>query len=222
MYVKTQIADGITNDLHEGTVMLARNADESDEVTGPTGDGHTTTADAAVSTNRRNQFVTHAASMYSRSLLLYFRRRGQSLEDAEDLVQETLFRFCTISDFDSINNVESYLFSTAYRLLVDSYRKDQRTPVKLADAVDVELRHCEWPGAESRLSSQQELIGLMKRVEQLPRQRRRTFVLRKFEELPYKKIADDMGITVGSVRKHLSAAMRDCKQHMQEFHSAVE
>lgn len=144
-------------------------------------------------------------------------RMVRNWEDAEDIVQEAFVRLFSVGDIKGIRSIEAFLLTATHRLAIDYLRKRNRMPlnctyneeaVKVADAS---------PHAETHCALRQELLILFEKVEQLPRQRRRAFKLRKFDGLSYKEIADIMSVTVGSVRKHLSAALDDCRTHLAQF-----
>lgn len=165
----------------------------------------------------RNEFISEISKAYSRRLLCYFNRMIHSQEDAEDLVQETYYRLCTVRNLGEVRNVEAFLFTTAYRLAVDLIRRQQRTPIAHAAAVEVDKLPNQMPCAEDYCSSREELLLLFNKVRDLPPRRQRTFILRKFQDMSYQDIAEEMGVTIGSVRKHLSAAVSDCRAHLLAY-----
>lgn len=165
----------------------------------------------------RVESIEKASSAYTRKISSYVYRIVHSAEDTEDIVQETFARLCAVPEIGQIRNLEAFLFTTAYRLAVDLLRRNKRAPIDGRAAVAVEEVRDLAPQAETHLAGRQELALLYERVEALPPQRRRTFILRKFRDLSYQQIAEEMGITVGSVRKHLSAALHDCRSHLEQY-----
>jgi len=159
----------------------------------------------------RNMIIENACGIYKRPLSIYIYRIVKSFEDTEDIVQETFVRLCGADDIFAVRNLEAFLFTTAYRLAIDFLRRQKRAPIDRSREIEPETICDLAPHAESHYAGKQELDRLYARVATLPPQRRRTFVLRKFHDLSYREIAEEMGITVGSVRKHLSAALSDCR-----------
>ena len=166
---------------------------------------------------RRNEYLDSVSKEYSKRLLCYLMNIVRSKDDAEDLVQETFCRLCTVRDLGKVRNIEAFLFTTAYRLAIDMIRREKRTPIGHASKMEVDEVADSGPGADVSCSSRQELSLVWKKVQVLPPQRRRTFVLRKFHHMSYQDIAKEMDITVGSVRKHLSAALSDCRTFLATY-----
>ena len=167
--------------------------------------------------DRRNYFIDQVSKMYAKRLLYYLSNIVHSRDDAEDLVQETFFRLCTVRDLSEVRNIEAFLFTTAYRLAIDLIRRQKRTPFGYASKMEVDEVADRQPYADDGYSSRQELSLLWTKVQVLPPQRRRTFILRKFNHMSYQDIAEEMNITVGSVRKHLSAALSDCRAYLAGY-----
>ena len=165
----------------------------------------------------RNNYIDKISKEYSNRLLFYLTNIVRSKDDAEDLVQETFCRLCAVTDLGKVRNIEAFLFTTAYRLAIDMIRRRKRTPIGHASKMEVDEVADSGPGADESCSSRQELSLVWKKVQVLPPQRRRTFILRKFHHMSYQDIAKEMDITVGSVRKHLSAALCDCRSFLATY-----
>ncbi|WP_405240759.1 RNA polymerase sigma factor [Lentisalinibacter orientalis] len=165
----------------------------------------------------RQEYIVGACSFYGKRLYQYFKSRGYPVEDCEDLVQETLCRLCTVEDVREIRNLEAFLFTTAYRLSVDWIRKEHRLPGKNLVHVDPDEAGSEEARSEDYCVALEQLRFVTAKIRALPAQRKKVLMLRKLGEMSYQDIADEMGITIGSVRKHLSAAVKDCRDHLASY-----
>jgi RNA polymerase sigma-70 factor (ECF subfamily) len=58
-------------------------------------------------------------------------------------------------------------------------------------------------------------------IDRLPPQCRAAFTLRVFHEYSYKEVADHLGISVKTVEKHISRAMRDTNGYLKIRYSAT-
>lgn len=75
---------------------------------------------------------------YCRPLTLFAAGRTDSLQDAEDIVQETFLRAWQNSqNFNSDCSLKTWLFTIAYRLIVSAWRK--KKPQRLSDKIAVQL-----------------------------------------------------------------------------------
>lgn len=60
---------------------------------------------------------------------------------------------------------------------------------------------------DARLISQEEMNRINRVIAQLPPRCRQVFVLAKIERLPYKEIADFLGISVKTINIHVAKAL---------------
>jgi RNA polymerase sigma factor (sigma-70 family) len=139
------------------------------------------------------------------------RRRGQSREDAEDLVQEAFMRLhAFLHEGNEVQKPEAFLMRTALNLVVDSRRRDQRERREqfLSETVE-ELPLIDLgPTPEDILSAQQRLLQ-MKRVldHQVSERTREVFFLHRLEGFTHEEIAARMQMSVRTVEKHIARAV---------------
>jgi len=87
---------------------------------------------------------------YCRPLTIFAAAKTGTVQDAEDIVQETFLRaFKNINSFNSVYSLKSWLFTIAYRLIVSNYRKrkPQRLSAEAADqliAVEPDSQQSQW------------------------------------------------------------------------------
>ncbi len=79
---------------------------------------------------------------YCQPLTLFAAGKTATLQDAEDIVQETFLRaYKYIHSFNSKYSLKNWLFTIAYRLIVSGYRK--KRPQQLSDKAAVQLAAAE-------------------------------------------------------------------------------
>ena len=67
---------------------------------------------------------------YSRPLADYAAGKTQTVQDAEDVVQETFMRaFVNLKSFDAQYSMKNRLFTISYRLIISGYRKKRPIPL---------------------------------------------------------------------------------------------
>ena len=75
---------------------------------------------------------------HCRSLTVFAVSKTGTLQDAEDIVQETFLRaYQNINSFNSRYSLQNWLFTIAYRLIVSEYRK--KRPQRLSDEAAAQL-----------------------------------------------------------------------------------
>lgn len=131
--------------------------------------------------------------------------RTLSAADVDDLIQESYARLWT-SDLSSIDNSRAYFFSVIRNLVFEQARRARIVPMERMGEIESLRIISEAPGPEQSVGARQELERLRAVLADLPPQCRRTFELRKFNGLSIRETAAEMGVSEGTVEKHLTKA----------------
>jgi RNA polymerase sigma-70 factor (ECF subfamily) len=140
---------------------------------------------------------------YQRRLFGFLLRRVP-LQHSEDLFQETWLRVVRAREsFDPARRFSTWLFQIANNLCRDGARRsvvEARERTRLRS--DVETPDgAAAAAADAKLDAQQ-------RLAQLPEPLREVLVLRYFEDLGEREIAEIVGVPPGTVKSRLHAAVR--------------
>lgn len=143
------------------------------------------------------------------ALRRWLARRKVAGLDIDDVVQET---YATLVELDSVAHIvnpRTYTFSIAYSIILQHVRHCR--VVSLASLAEWERRRVDTDddlSAEQRVSDHEELQLIAERMGLLPQKCRQAFSLRKVEGLTQKEVAQRMGISEGTVEKHISKALK--------------
>ena len=159
---------------------------------------------------------------YARKVLNFVYRMVHSLEEAEDLTQETFVavyqKLGTLQDSDKF---EAWLFRIARNFIYQRYRK--RAPA----AVSIDA-----PSEDGRLMTElvdgrknpdeeyqtQELEGVITNViAELPEKYREVFVLSALQQLSYQQIADIVGRSLPSVKTDIHRARLEVRDSVKKY-----
>lgn len=150
-------------------------------------------------------------------LVAYLRRRGPSLDDAEDVVQDAFARFHRAGHDVADADARPLLFAISKNLLKDRWKAGARRPAPAGRADSADLQDA-WDAAASDAPSQEreaigreDLAAAAAVIRALPPRCRDAFLLHRFEGLTYRQIADRLGVSVSMVEKHLADALRRLK-----------
>jgi len=130
--------------------------------------------------------------------------------DAEDLVQETYFR--AIRGAESLragSNVKSWLFTILRNIRLNQLRQ-QRTAPKFIELdagegkTDIAIETSPDPYAHYVGKTERERVR--EAIQQLSSELREIILLREFEELTYREIANLLGCPIGTVMSRLARA----------------
>jgi len=148
------------------------------------------------------------------NLVRFLTARTGSRPAAEDLAQELYVRLATREPGPPPDNPTALIYRAALNLLLDRARGESRSAARDAawrDAARTSLggeEVADDPGADEVVASRQRLRQLVDAVADLPPQMQRAFRLHKLEGLSHADTARAMGLSVKSVEKHVSAALK--------------
>ncbi|HEU0096530.1 MAG TPA: sigma-70 family RNA polymerase sigma factor [Rhizomicrobium sp.] len=137
-------------------------------------------------------------------LLAYINRRCRNSSLSEDIMQETLLRVIEQSRKNEIEQPLAYAYRVADSVIFAQARKTGRE-TEIGDA-DFES---DVPLADEVLEHKQRTEIFRKALAELTPLRRTIFVKRYLERKSRREIADEMGIGLESVKKHLVRAIVD-------------
>jgi RNA polymerase sigma factor (sigma-70 family) len=164
--------------------------------------------------------TTHTAriaDLYQRhftELVAFLSRRVASRELATDLVQELFVRLLSRDDLVAgVEHDRGYLYSSVRHLATEATRSPRWR--ECAAEPDLESEPEEAPPPDALIEDRQTIARLVKVVGRLPPRCREVFILHKFEHLSYAEVAERMGISVGSVEKHMSRALGTCRAEIE-------
>jgi RNA polymerase sigma factor (sigma-70 family) len=152
----------------------------------------------------------------AKSLRQYVGRVLRTSGDAEDIVQEAFVRLWRAFDRADIQNPRAVLFKTARNLALNHLRNARLRNSETARAyADESFRH-ETKGAEEGMIASEEAAACRLLMAELPLRCREAFVLRVVDELSYKEMAREMGLSVSTIEKHVGKGKQLCKQRLAD------
>lgn len=164
---------------------------------------------------------------FQKPLFNFFYRMVGKRETAEDLVQETFVKLCRFgSSFrGSDAKFSTWLYSVAGNQCRDYLRHSSRRPEVLLDTIeDSESDSQEDTGPSTPDSPVEEEIlrketGRIIRdaIESLPNKEKEALVLREYNGLDYKEIADVLNCPIGSVKVLIFRARQRLRGKLKDF-----
>lgn len=144
----------------------------------------------------------------------FFYFKLNSVEIAEDLVQETFLRLWEArTRLKTDTNLETYIFRIATNLATDQLRRMERN-MEVQTEKELAAPGLD-SGGDAELAQLQKIIS--KIVLSLPDGSRTAFILSRQENLSHKQIAEIMDISVKTVEKHIGRALQILKERLEKF-----
>ncbi len=148
----------------------------------------------------------------------------QNREDALDIAQEVFLKtYRSLDKWRPTGRFKSWLLRIAVNMSIDHLRRRNRKPRFVGtedlrqfghEAVKEHLQ----PRKPSDMVSDSELGGLIRKaVDKLPEKQKVVFMLRHYEGLLLKEIAEIMNCTEGTVKTHLFRATGKLRGELQEL-----
>ena len=151
---------------------------------------------------------------YYKELLNYLSHSVGDRDAAADILQDAYVRAITRNpagaEAAQVDEPRAMLYRIAKNLRVDAYRKAVLRQHESLEHVELFAREADEP--EHQLHSAQLTRSLLDAIEALPLRCRQAFILYKFEHLSHAEIAEQMGISINMVEKHIIKGMLACKQ----------
>jgi RNA polymerase sigma-70 factor (ECF subfamily) len=150
-------------------------------------------------------------------LMKILRRKGRSQEDAEDLIQEAMLRLHVYCQAAPVANEEAFLRQAVRNLSVDQYRRDRgdlRCSISIddLDAPSPFIARISTP--EEALESEQRLHNITALLDGLGRRTRDIYFAHR-AGYSYAEIADHMGISTITIKRHIERALLAIMEHVQ-------
>ncbi len=164
----------------------------------------------------------HKSKVYNLAL-----KMTGSVQDAEDIVQDTLVKAIDkIDQFRGESAFGTWLYSIALnqtRALLANYKKADLKPIEeylpSINSIDTEhnsIRLFDWRDPH-KLLEQNELKDIIDdAIEALPLIYKEAFILRYYEELSIKKVADLIGESVASAKSRVLRARVALRDHLSK------
>lgn len=134
-----------------------------------------------------------------------------SPSEVDDLVQETYARLLRARERGAVSHPRGLLFATARNAARDQFRRRTTANTFPIAEMDESRVFDDAPSAAETASRQQETDLLAAAIAELPPRCREILVLRKFENLSHREIAERLGISVHTVEAQLTKALHRCE-----------
>lgn len=139
----------------------------------------------------------------------YLRKQFPTVQDVDDVVQESYLRLLKVRNSTRIQSVKAFLFGIANHLAIDIIRKGKRIAARV-DIEDITALNVmeDGPDAAEVASVHQEVALLAEAIHSLPRRCREIMILRKLEHLSHQEIAGKLGISPSTVEAQVNRGMK--------------
>jgi RNA polymerase sigma-70 factor (ECF subfamily) len=162
--------------------------------------------------NGSENAFTHLYKLYYSELCNYASNLCGSDELAEDIVQHTMIKIWEKGlDLNINTSLKGYLLKSVYYQFIDTQRKlkkeDNKLEILKQEAL---LEFIDFSSEE--IENIYRLIDI--EINNLPKQCKEVFLLGKKEGLKYKEIAEKLNISIKTVERHISLALKKLREKL--------
>lgn len=150
---------------------------------------------------------------FESKLLRYGTRFLAGDEDIQDIVQDVFISaYQNIQSFDSTQKFSSWIYRIAHNAFINTMKKNSRIPLPSID-FDTLISHLVYEDPKEIEREQEDMKKMINiGMDKLPAKYREVLTLYYLEEIPYKEIADILGVPVGTVGIRLKRAKKSLKE----------
>ena len=160
---------------------------------------------------------------YKDRLFSYILYQVRNADVAEDIFQETFVKVViTIRDgrYTESGKFFSWVTRIAHNLVIDFFRREKGENTVSTDESEVDLLNnakladrC----AQSAIDSEQTFIDLQHLIEKLPQEQREVVQMHYFQEMTFKEIAEEKGISINTALGRMRYGILNMRKMAQRF-----
>lgn len=150
--------------------------------------------------------------LYADSLYRFILKNVKDKDKAKDIVQDTYEKLWLKVSETEAKNAKSYMFTTAYRTMIDYLRKDQRQGT-MEEAPMIAVSH------NKQYSDLKEILN--EALSKLPEIQRSVVMLRDYEGYSYAEIAQITNLNESQVKVYIFRARTFLKNYIGSIEKVV-
>ncbi|WP_410220179.1 RNA polymerase sigma factor [Pedobacter sp.] len=159
---------------------------------------------------------------YSGSLQSFALNFTKDIEDANDLVQDTLLKAVTYyNKFKEGTNLKGWLFTIMRNTFINNYRRTIKTNAIITQSDDISSANLYYSAAKNTAERKFVLGDIHKALATLQPEYQVPFV-KYFEGFKYHEIADELNIPIGTVKTRIHVARGILKKYLKTYATEMQ
>jgi|GEM_PF-508855 len=159
--------------------------------------------------------LLEALQEHESALRKFFTARVHCPHTAADLFQQMAEKLLRMKPGTDIDNARAYLYRSAQNEIISHYRGENTREQYETEYAETQSEA--EANVEKTLIDRNKISLLNDRLQQLPELTQQVFWLYRIEHLRQKEIAEQLGVSLSSVEKHLASALKHCRNALREM-----
>ena len=160
---------------------------------------------------------------YKDRLYSYILYNVRNTDVADDIFQETFVKVVvTIRDgrYTETGKFFAWVTRIAHNLVIDFFRREKGENTVSTDETDVDILNnakLAERSAQGAIDSEQTLVDLQLLINKLPQEQREVVQMHYFQEMTFKEIADEKGISINPALGRMRYGILNMRKMAQRF-----
>jgi RNA polymerase sigma-70 factor (ECF subfamily) len=160
---------------------------------------------------------------YKDRLYSYILYNVRNTDVADDIFQETFVKVVvTIRDgrYTETGKFFAWVTRIAHNLVIDFFRREKGENTVSTDETDVDILNnakLAERSAQGAIDSEQTLVDLQLLINKLPQEQREVVQMHYFQEMTFKEIADEKGISINTALGRMRYGILNMRKMAQRF-----
>jgi RNA polymerase sigma-70 factor (ECF subfamily) len=139
-------------------------------------------------------------------LYAFVLKHTRDKHQTEDILQHCYMKLWEHIDGVDVTRIDNLLFTYARHAVIDQVRKMQASIITFKEVMDDQVAH--EPATENGLNDAERSRQVLALVNKMPPKRKQVFVLVREYGMSYDEVAERLGISKLTIKKHMNEALR--------------
>lgn len=164
------------------------------------------------STMTSTQLIAESYADYHQSVYSYIYYKINNKEEAEDLSQDVFVRLMDYNQMLRPDTIKFFIFTIARNLVTDYLRRYYKRQEMTSYMYDTAERSSNE--TEEQIVADDMLVCEISRINLLPLQRRKIYVMNRFEDKTITNISEDLRLSRRTVENHLFISRKEVRSYV--------
>lgn len=165
--------------------------------------------------SKQARWFSEEVHLHEAQLRAYLRGAFPTVQDVDDVVQESYLRIWRARSIRPIQSAKAFLFAVARRLALDLVRRARRAPFVPVKDLEALFVLTDAPSAAEAAGHAEDIQLLVAAIESLPARCREIFVFCQIEGLPQRVVAERLGLSENTVAVQSARGLQRCEEFVR-------